>query len=54
MNSLVTGKVPDPGKDRGQKKRASEGEMAGRHHQCNEYELGKSWGDVEGQGGLVY
>ena len=32
-NSRLTGKVPDAGKDRGQKeKRVSEGEMAGWHH----------------------
>ena len=47
------GKVPDAGKDRGQKKRASEDEMAGRHHQCNEQELGQTLGAGEGQGGLV-
>ena len=27
--------------------------MAGRHHQCNEHELGKNLGDGEGQGGLA-
>ena len=27
--------------------------MAGRHHRCNEHELGKTPGDVDGQGGLV-
>ena len=27
--------------------------MAGRHHQCNEYELGQTQGDGEGQGGLL-
>ena len=37
----------------GQKKRASEDEMAGWHHQCNEHELGKTPGDLEGQGSLV-
>ena len=26
--------------------------MAGRHHQCNEHELGQTLGDGEGQGGL--
>ena len=45
MNRQLFGKVPDAGKDRGQKeKRASEDETAGHHHQYNEY---------EGQGGLV-
>ena len=54
MNSRLTGKVPDAGKDWGQKeKRASEDEMAGRHHQCNEHELGQIPGDGEGQRGLA-
>ena len=53
MNRRLIGKVPDAGKDRGQKKRGSEDEMAGRHHQCNEHELGQTPGDDEGQGGLV-
>ena len=44
-------KVPDAGKDWGQKeKRASEDEKAGWHHQCNECELGRTSG--EGQGDL--
>ena len=47
------GKVPDAGKDQGQKeKRESEDEMAGQH-QCNEPELGQTLRDGEGQGGLV-
>ena len=47
-------KVPDAGKDWGQKeKRASEVEMAGWHHWSNGHELGQTWGDGEGQGGLV-
>ena len=42
------------GKIEGEKeKRASENEMAGRHHQCNEHELGQTLGDGEGQRGLV-
>ena len=37
-------KVPHAGKDWGQKeKRASEDELAGRHHQYNGYKLGKLW-----------
>ena len=32
---------------------ASENEMAGWHHQFNEYELGQTLGDGKGQGGLV-
>ena len=34
-------------------KRVSEDEMAGWHHQCNGYELGKTSGDDEGQADLV-
>ena len=42
-NRQLAGKVPGAGKDRGQKeKRASEGEMAGWHHWCNEHELGQT------------
>ena len=52
-NRWLIGKVPDAGKDWGQKeKRASEDEMAGGHHWCNEHELGQTLGDGEGQGGL--
>ena len=32
---------------------ASEDEMVGQHHQCNERELGQTPGDGEGQGGLA-
>ena len=54
MNRQLIGKVPDAGKDRGQKeKRRLDGEMAARHHRCNEYELGQTLGDGEGQGCLV-
>ena len=53
-NRQLIGKVPDAGKDWGQKKkRASEDEMAGQHHWCNEHELGKTLGDGEGQEGLA-
>ena len=53
--SQLIGKHPDAGKDLGQKeKRASEDEMAERHHRCNEHELGQTLGDGEGQGGLEY
>ena len=45
----LIGKVPDAGKDGGKKeKRASEDEMAGRHHWSYEHELGKTAGDSEG------
>ena len=51
-NSLK--KIPDAGKDRGQKKkRVSEDEMAGQRHLCNGHEFGQTPGDGEGQGGLV-
>ena len=54
VNRWLIGKVPDAEKDQGQKqKRASEHEMAGRHHQCNEHELGKTPEDSEGQEGLA-
>ena len=53
MNRQLIGKVPDTGKDQGQKKRASEDETAGWHHQCNEHELGQTPGDGEEQGGLA-
>ena len=54
VNSWLNGKVPDVGKDWGQKEsRASEDEMAGWHHQCNGHELGQTLGDDEGQRGLA-
>ena len=40
VNRWLIGKVPDAGKDRGQKeKRASEDEMAGQYHWCSQHEL---------------
>ena len=53
VNSWLIGKVPDAGKDWGQKKRVSEDEVAGWHHGCNGHELGQALGDSEGQGGLA-
>ena len=54
VNSKLIGKVPDPGKDWGQKeKRVSEDEVAGLHYWYNGHELGQTSGDGEGQGGLV-
>ena len=54
MHRQIIGKFSDAGRDQGQKeKRASEVEMAGRHHRCNEHELGQTLGDGERQGGLV-
>ena len=53
-NRQLIWKVPDAGKDWGQKeKRVSEDEMIGWHHWCNEHELGKTSGDGERQVGLV-
>ena len=50
----LIGKVPDAGKDWGQKeKRVSGDEMAGWHHRCNRHELGQTSGDGEGQRGLA-
>ena len=54
VNRRLTRKVPDTGKDQGQKeKRASKDETAGRHHRCNEHELGQMPRDSKGQGGLA-
>ena len=52
-NRWLIGKVPDAGKDWGQKTRASEDEMAGWHHRHNEHDLGQTLGDGEGQGPLA-
>ena len=53
-NSWFIGKVPDAGRDWGQKeKRASENGMAGWHLWCNGHELGQTLGDDEGQRGLT-
>ena len=53
LNNWLIGKVPDTGKDWGQKKRVSEDEMPRKHHQCNGHELGQTLRDGEGQGGLA-
>ena len=53
VSNRLIGKVPDVGKDWGQKeKRVSEVEMTGWHHWCNGHELGQILGDGGGQGGL--
>ena len=53
-SSWLIRKVPDAGKDWGQKKkRAPEDEMTGWHHQCNGHELRQISGDGEGQRGLA-
>ena len=47
-NSQLIGKVPDAGKNWGQKeKRVSEDEMAGWHHRCKGHELEQTLGDDE-------
>ena len=46
--SLMLGKIEGR-----RRRRASEDEMAGQHHWCNELELGETLGDGEGQGGLA-
>ena len=49
VHRRLIGKVPDSGKDWGQKeKRVSEDEMVGQHHQYNECKFGQSLGDGEG------
>ena len=54
VHQMTHWKVLDAGKDQGQKeKRASEDEMVGWHHWCNEHEHGQTPGDSERQGGLV-
>ena len=54
LNSQLIEKVPDAGKDWGQKEKAvSEDDLAGWHHQCNGRELGQTSGDGEGQRGLA-
>ena len=40
----LIGKVPDAGKDWGQKKKRASDEMTGHHHQWNEHEIGQSLG----------
>ena len=53
MKSQLTGKYPDAGKDRRQKKRVTEDEMVGWHHQVNGHEFEQTLGDSEGQGSLA-
>ena len=53
VKNWLNGKDPDAGKDWGQKKRASEDEMAGWHHQCNRHEFRQTPEDGEGQGSLA-
>ena len=51
VNRWLIGKVPDAGKDWGQK--GKDIWMSGWHHQCNGHELGQILGDGEGQGDLA-
>ena len=51
--SWVTRKDPDAGKDWGQEKGATEGEVDGWHHRLNRHEFEQPPGDGEGQGGLA-
>ena len=54
LNSQLTGKDPDAGKDRKQKeKRVAEEKMVGWHHQFNAHEFVPTPGDGEGQGSLA-
>ena len=55
VKSWLTGKDPDAGKDWGQeKKRATDDEMIGWHHQLNGQEFEQIPGDREGQGSLAW
>ena len=52
--SQLIGKDPEAGKDwRQEEKRATEDEMLGWHHWCNEHKLGQTPGDDEGQRSLA-
>ena len=53
VNRQLIGKVLDAGKEGQKNKSATEGEMAGWDHRCNEHELGQTLGDDGGQGGLA-
>ena len=52
VKSWLIGKDPDAGKDWGQEKGVTEGEMVGWHHQLNGHECEQTLGDSEGQGSL--
>ena len=55
VKSRFIGKDPDAGKDWRQEKRGmTEDEIVEWHHWFNGHELGKTLGDGEGQGSLVY
>ena len=52
--SQLIRKGHDAGKDRGQKKRATENEMVGWHHQLSGYEFERTLGDSERQGNPAF
>ena len=55
VSSRLIERVPDAGKDQGQKeKRVSEDETAGWYHWCNEHQFGETPGNGEGQRSLEY
>ena len=54
MNSQLTGKDPDDGKDCGQEEKGTtEDEMVGWHHRLDGHEFEQIPGDGEGQGNLA-
>ena len=53
MKSQLTGKDPDAGKDRRQKKRMIEDEMVGWHHQLDGHEFEQALDVGVGQGSLA-
>ena len=54
MKSLLIGRDPDTGKDRGlEDKRATEDEIVGWHHRLRRHEFEQTQGDCEGQGSLT-
>ena len=54
MKSQLTGKDPDPRKDRAmEEKGVTENEMVGWHHRLNGHEFEQTLGDCERQGSLA-
>ena len=53
VNSQLTGKVLDAGKDWKQEKGTTEDEMVGRHHRFDGHEFEQTWRVADGQGSLV-
>ena len=53
VKSWLTGKDLDDGEDWSQKKRVTENETVGWHHQLNGHEFEQTPGDSEGQGSLA-